>query len=64
MIEDVLHRILLDSKVTTHYGVSETTVRKWLARFLDEGREGLSDRSSRPARFPQALAADNAENVD
>jgi len=35
-------------------GVSVRTVYKWVARYRDEGRDGLSDRSSRPASSPHA----------
>ena len=31
-------------------GISPRTARKWLARFKQEGLEGLADRSSRPSR--------------
>jgi transposase InsO family protein len=37
------------------FGVSDRTVRKWLARFRAEGREGLRDRSSRPRRSPRQM---------
>ena len=36
-------------------GVSGRTVRKWLARFADEGPAGLNDRSSRPHHSPRAM---------
>jgi transposase InsO family protein len=35
--------------------VSERTVRKWIRRYEREGRAGLADRSSRPARSPRRL---------
>ena len=38
------------------FGVSARTVWKWVARFRAEGRAGLRDRSSRPARSPTRLA--------
>src|SRR6476646_2630604 len=38
-------------------GVSVRTAFKWLARFRDEGGEGLRDRSSRPYRSPGRLGA-------
>jgi transposase InsO family protein len=38
-------------------GVSERTGFKWLARFKADGMAGLTDRSSRPLRCPQALTA-------
>lgn len=39
------------------FGVSDRTVRKWLARFRRDGRAGLGDRSSRPHHSPRQLAA-------
>lgn len=38
------------------FGVSDRTVRKWLARFRTEGAIGLRDRSSRPRRSPRRIA--------
>ncbi|HET9652034.1 MAG TPA: IS481 family transposase [Usitatibacter sp.] len=38
------------------HGVSATTARKWLGRFLIEGESGLGDRSSRPNRSPRSIA--------
>ena len=37
-------------------GVSERTVKKWLARYRQEGEIGLVDRSSRPRRSPRAVS--------
>jgi transposase-like protein len=34
-------------------GVCPRTTRKWVARFQEEGRVGLQDRSSRPKRLRQ-----------
>ena len=39
-------------------GVSVRTAFKWLARFRNEGIDGLADRSSRPHRSPARLGAD------
>jgi transposase InsO family protein len=44
-------------------GVSVRTAFKWLARFRDEGIEGLRDRSSRPHRSPARIAADRVEAI-
>jgi transposase InsO family protein len=63
MVEDVLRNRLPSCQVAAHFGVSETTVRKWLGRFLAEGRDGLMDRSSRPANSPLALEAGKALTV-
>ena len=42
------------AKAATAAGVSVRTVAKWLRRFREEGRAGLQERSSRPARSPTA----------
>lgn len=55
MVEDVLQSKLPASQVAAHHEVSETTVRKWVGRFLAEGPEGMVDRLSRPVRSPCAL---------
>jgi len=34
------------------FQVSAKTARKWRDRYLDEGADGLADRSSRPRRSP------------
>ena len=55
--ESVLRRIteqhLPAKTVATEAGVSERTVRKWLARFRREDAPGLRDRSSRPLHSPK-----------
>jgi transposase InsO family protein len=38
-------------RAAEHFRVSLPTATKWVRRFLVEGREGLLDRSSRPARL-------------
>jgi transposase len=42
--------------VAHQFGVSVTTVDKWLGRFRAEGAQGLEDRSSRPRHSPGATA--------
>jgi transposase InsO family protein len=44
-------------------GVSRTTAYKWLARFRDQGTEGLLDRSSAPMRRPRALPARDVRRI-
>ena len=39
--------------VASQFGVSRTTIYKWLARFDAEGPQGLVDRSSRPKTTPR-----------
>ena len=42
--------------VADDIGICESTVRKWVRRYLAEGRAGLDDRSCRPRRSPTATA--------
>jgi transposase InsO family protein len=44
-------------------GVSERTVYRWLARWREEGKEGLHDRSSRPRRSPRQLPASKVQAI-
>lgn len=55
MVEDVIQGGLPASHAAQLYGVSAATVRKWVGRFLAEGRAALADRSSRPACSPRAI---------
>jgi transposase-like protein len=43
--------------VALQSGLSERSVRKWLARFRAEGKSGLRDRSSQPHRSPRQTPA-------
>jgi transposase InsO family protein len=44
--------------IAAQFGVSRTTVYKWIARFDAEGSAGLADRSSRPRRSPRQVPLD------
>src|SRR5690606_7914348 len=44
-------------------GVSETTARKWLGRFLVSGQAGLQDRSSKPQVSPRQLDEGRARAI-
>ena len=44
-------------------GVSERTVYRWLARWRQEGAQGLSDRSSRPLHSPSQLPPGKVEAI-
>jgi|GEM_PF-5513814 transposase len=44
-------------EVAEDCGATERTLRKCLARYRAEGKQGLTDRSSRPPRMPTALPA-------
>ena len=45
------------------YGVSRKSAYKWLARYNDEGIEGLQDRARRPQESPGTTAAEVCERV-
>jgi transposase InsO family protein len=54
----IVQRVLTQQEpaatVAAAMGVSERTVRKWLARYAAEAEAGLADRSCRPQRSPGA----------
>lgn len=54
----IVQRVLTEQEapaaVAAAVGISERTVRKWLARYVAEADEGLADRSCRPRRSPGA----------
>jgi transposase InsO family protein len=52
------------SEVADDFGVSERTVRKWLARYRAEGKHGLTDRSSRPHQMPTATSDDTRTRIE
>jgi transposase InsO family protein len=63
MVHDVLERGRTLIAAASTYGVSVPTVRKWSGRYLRQGRAGLLDRSSRPARSPRAIAPEVAQQI-
>jgi transposase InsO family protein len=63
----VVERVLVHrwpaARVAEAASVSRPTVYKWVRRFLEEGIEGLNDRSSAPHRRPHALPAEAIEEI-
>jgi transposase InsO family protein len=55
IVRRVLHGGERPAAVAAAMGVSEPTVRKWLARYHAEQEPGLLDRTCRPRRSPLAL---------
>jgi transposase InsO family protein len=53
IVRAILSRQLTVQAAGLQSGLSERSVRKWLARFRAEGVSGLSDRSSRPRSSPR-----------
>ncbi|MFB9289371.1 IS481 family transposase [Pseudoduganella plicata] len=63
MVEDVIKSRLPAHQVAQLHGVSAPTVRKWVSRFLAEGKPGLADRSSRPDVSPRAISPQKALTI-
>ena len=63
MVKDVIQGGLPAGQAAQLYGVSAVTVRKWVGRFLAEGRAALVDRSSRPACSPRAIDGSKALTI-
>jgi transposase InsO family protein len=53
MVEAILNRRVSVQSAALQAGLSERSVRKWIARYRAEGAAGLQDRSSRPHRSPR-----------
>lgn len=45
-------------------GISERTAYRWLARWREQGADGLSDRSSAPRRIPHRTPADRVQAIE
>ena len=54
IVQRVLTQRESATAVAAAVGVSERTVRKWVARYTAEAGAGLADRSCRPRRSPRA----------
>ncbi len=57
LVEAVLARRQTVQNLVDRFGVSRKTAYKWLKRFRHQGLSGLRDRSRRPSRSPNRLAA-------
>jgi transposase InsO family protein len=51
------------SQLCRRFGVSRKTGYKWLGRFAESGRAGLSDRSRRPHRSPEQTTVELEQKV-
>jgi transposase InsO family protein len=54
IVRRVCHEQQRPAEVGAALGISEVTVRKWLARYEADADRGLADRSCRPQRMPTA----------
>lgn len=64
----LVRRVLFEhqsvQEVARLQGVSRRTVYKWMARFRQEGRAGLEDRTSRPHRVPRRLGPKQVQQIE
>ncbi|MBA3340987.1 MAG: helix-turn-helix domain-containing protein [Gemmatimonadaceae bacterium] len=51
------------SELCSRYGVSRRIGYKWLARYAEEGRRGLADRSRAPHHCPRKIVPELAELI-
>lgn len=51
------------SQLCQHYQISRKTGYKWLNRYLDQGKAGLSDQSTRPRSHPKTLSTQQKERI-
>lgn len=60
-IQDALSDRFTMSELCARYGVSRRVGYKWLARYAEEGRRGLKDRSRAPHHCPHRITDEIAE---
>ena len=63
LIERVLDEGDSVQEAARAYGLSRTTVYKWLKRWTEEGPSGLLDRSSAPRSIPHRTSSSMAERI-
>ena len=62
-ITDALSDRFTMSELCARYGISRRIGYKWLARFEEEGRRGLKDRSRAPHHCPHRIAEEIAAGI-
>ncbi len=60
MVNEVIQEKRSLLNIALRYGISVTTVRKWVGRYLAQGQAGLRDRSSRPTSSPRSIPCASA----
>lgn len=63
LVRRVLEEKRPPAHVAAEMGVSRTCVYRWVARYRDEGEEGLRDRSSRPYTSPNQTSVETEDRV-
>ena len=62
-VKQALMKDIHISQICHEYGISRKTGYKWLRRYLEEGPEGLQDRSRRPHHSPQRTPPEVEQRV-
>lgn len=63
LVRRILEHGLRPVEAAQAMGVSARTAYKWLHRYRNEGREGLYERSSRPARCPHRVCETTRQQI-
>ena len=63
MVDSVLIAGLTKVEASKKYNVTPQTVKKWVARYKEEGESGLEDRSSRPHSSPRSTPAEKVAEI-
>jgi transposase InsO family protein len=63
VVSKVISKQLSVSEAAAKYGVSRQHVHRWLARYRDQGIDGLEPRSRRPHSNPQRTASEVVERI-
>src|SRR5215217_7900739 len=63
VVSKVISKQMSVNEAAATYGVSPQHVHRWLARYRDQGVDGLEPRSRRPHSNPQRTASEVAERI-
>jgi transposase InsO family protein len=63
VVSKVVSKQMSVSEAAATYGVSRQHVHRWLARYRDQGVDGLEPRSRRPHSNPRRTASEVAERI-
>jgi transposase InsO family protein len=63
VVSKIISKQMSVSEAAAAYGVSRQYVHRWLARYRDDGFDGLEPRSWRPHSNPRRTAAEVAERI-
>lgn len=64
LVDRVIERGWSVTQAAMAAGVSDRTAYRWLARFREQGEQGLEDRSSAPKQVPHRTPAERVEAIE